>query len=412
MKKRIVFSALFLLLTSSLLLLLSSCNQEQPVTPTPEVSPTSIPATVMPSAPTVSPAMAVATVPPLAPKVVSMIPARGEELAPDQPLEIRFDQEIDSADLAFDPPLPGRMEVKGKVVQYVPAVYERGKRYVLQLTARAHNLQTGPLRFHIQTQGYLQVTATTPTDGAVDVSIDSSITVAFNRPVTPLGIAGDDPDLPQPLVFEPTVVGKGVWLNPSIYIFYPDEPLAGGVSYAVTVADLRDISGSTLEAPYTFHFTTAPPSVINVQPSGDLVPPTTTITVTFSQPMDASATAAAFKVTAEKTLVAGEIGWAEKGRQLIFVPAKALPMGAEVQVSVSKQAKSVSGTPIRSPRSWKFSVAPYPAVRFTIPRDGADYVALDEAVSIHFTAPVLEETLHLEISPPISATQVYSWYST
>ncbi|NOZ71179.1 MAG: hypothetical protein GXP38_04585, partial [Chloroflexi bacterium] len=113
-----------------------------------------------------------------------------------------------------------------------------------------------------------------------------------------------------------------------------------------------------------------------------------------------------------KTLVAGEIGWAEKGRQLIFVPAKALPMGAEVQVSVSKQAKSVSGTPLRSPRSWKFSVAPYPAVRFTIPRDGADYVALDEAVSIHFTAPVLEETLHLEISPPISATQVYSWYST
>jgi hypothetical protein len=44
--------------------------------------------------------------------------------------------------------------------------------------------------------------------GSTGVQTDTAITVIFNRPVVPLVVAEDLPDLPQPLAFEPRSRGR------------------------------------------------------------------------------------------------------------------------------------------------------------------------------------------------------------
>ncbi|NOZ50601.1 MAG: hypothetical protein GXP37_11230 [Chloroflexi bacterium] len=411
MNRRFFLPGLILLIVFSLLL--SACGRKQ--APTPTASPIAPTATPLPTPePTVVAVAVVPTLPPLPPRVVAMHPARGEELSPQQPIEIIFDQPVDadSLSLAFEPELPGKLRVSGNTVRYTPAAYQRGKRYLLQLSAASQGLQTGPLRFHIQTQGYLQVTATTPSDGAEGIAIDAPISIAFNRPVVPLGIAGDDPSLPQPLNLEPVVSGSGRWLNPSIYLFQPDGPLAGGITYTATIADLNDLSGSPLEQPTVFQFRTAVPVVTGIAPVGDLISPNTPITITFSQEMAPARSAGAVQVVAGDEVVTGEISWHENGQQLVFMPEAPLPMGAQVLVSISTQAQGISGAPLPKSRTQLFRIAPLPAILFTDPKDGVDNVEVNGPVLIRFTAPVLEETLQFDVSPPISATEVYSWYSS
>ena len=101
--------------------------------------------------------------------------------------------------------------------------------------------------------GHLEVSSIIPADGVEGVAADATLTVAFNRPVVPLGSTEDLQNLPNPLSIEPAVEGKGEWLNTSIYTFEPSEQLLGGATYTVTVkAGLSDLSGATLEDDFVF----------------------------------------------------------------------------------------------------------------------------------------------------------------
>ena len=401
MKRHSLFPAALLILPLLLILTLAACGPRPTATPT---------GTATPSGPTPTP-------PPLAPRVISISPARGEELPPDQPITVTFDRPLDadSLDLTFEPKLDGQTNVKGAQVLFQPASYKPGERYTLQLSAASGGLNSGPLRFRILTQGYLEVASTTPGDGNKRVSTDNPITIVFNRPVVPLGVPGDDPTLPQPLTLNPASNGSGEWLNTSIYMFHPKPPLLAGTVYTATVADIADLTGSTLAAPYVFGFTTETPVVRDVQPTGVTVPPTTTITITFSQPMDAASTTAALSVTTDQTgatPVAGDASWSEDLRTLTFAPAQPLPHGSAVKVEITTDAKAYGGAAgLRQPYTHTFTVVPYPAIVRTQPKDGEQNVPLDDPVQVFFSAPILEETLKLSISPPISATQLYTWYS-
>ena len=79
------------------------------------------------------------------------------------------------------------------------------------------------------------MTNTQPADGAEEVGADSTITVAFNRPVVPLVGTGEQAGLPEPLVITPTLAGKGEWINTSIYRFTPEKGLAASTAYTVTI---------------------------------------------------------------------------------------------------------------------------------------------------------------------------------
>ena len=354
------------------------------------------------------------TPPPTAPQIIDTEPARGAELAPDQPLAITFDRPLDenSVQLAFEPALAGETTVQGAKVLFQPAQFSYGQRFTLQLQASANGYDTGPLRLPVQMQGYLQVANTTPADANENVGAAAPLTIAFNRPVVPLGPAGDDPSLPQPLTLDPPAAGKGAWLNTSIYQFQPDPPLLAGTSYVASVAGVTDLSGSPLEATYTFSFTTDLPVVVSVLPEGNLAPPSSPITVTFSAPMDAASTEAALSVTANGEEVAGASRWSDDGRVLSFRPDGDLPLGARVEVGVSTDALAAGGAgSLRRSHSHNFGVAPFPAIIRTQPKDGDQNASLEDPVQFVFNAPILPDSIDISLSPPISATQVYSFYN-
>lgn len=397
------FAAL-LVFAGILLLGLAGCGPRP--TPTPEPTPVSPTPTVAPTP----------TPPPTAPRLLRTEPARGEELAPNRPFVLTFDRPLDptGVELSFSPPLEGEIRIEGAKVLFRPARFLPGQRFRVQVAATANGFSTGPLSLSLLMQGHLEVANTTPADGNADVATDAPLTIAFNRPVVPLGAAGDAPGLPQPLRLDPPATGRGQWLNTSIYQFVPDPPLLAGVTYRATVDGLTDLTGSTLAAAYTFTFTTALPVVTAVQPEGERVPPTSPITVTFSAPMDPVSTAAALRVTSSATgAVAGATEWAENNRVLIFRPRAALPLGARIQVEIGTEAQALGAGAGRMRRSHShgFGVVPFPAISRTVPANGAQNAPLDEPVQFYFNAPILPETLQLDISPPISATQVYSFYN-
>ena len=229
-----------------------------------------------------------------------MTPDRGEEATLAAPVVVTFDQPMDPATtraaFAIEPKVKGEVKVQGNALTFSPAEpLKRKAEYQVTLaesatTAAGLPLQR-PIAFKFTTTGMLEVTNTQPDDGADQVGTDSTITVAFNRPVVPLVGTGEQAGLPQPLVITPTLTGVGEWINTSIYRFTPARGLAASTAYTVTIpAGLADTTGGVLEEAYAFGFSTADPTVIRWQPENSInVGIERPISVTFSMPMDAPA---------------------------------------------------------------------------------------------------------------------------
>ena len=87
---------------------------------------------------------------------------------------------------------------------------------------------------------------------------------------------------------------------------------------------------------------TTPPTVTGSTPSGSSVNPASAVTVTFSEPMDQTATGGAFSLTGpNNTTVNGTKSW--NGNTLTFTPASALAGGATYTAGVSTAATDAAG---------------------------------------------------------------------
>jgi hypothetical protein len=133
---------------------------------------------------------------------------------------------------------PGKVSVAG------------GVRVNVLTTALAANGQmlAQPLEFTFKAVGFLEVTQVMPADEAEGIDPKSDITVMFNRPVVPLVPINEQASLPQPLVLDPPVQGKGEWINTSIYVFSPTSrcrrhPIHGQSSGGLARSDGRRLAG-------------------------------------------------------------------------------------------------------------------------------------------------------------------------
>jgi hypothetical protein len=98
----------------------------------------------------------------------------------------------------------------------------------------------------------------------------------------------------------------------------------------VWLEDLADADGVPFAAaPAVEVRTVAAPSVVRFRPRAGTkgIERGATLSVRFTERMDRAATAAAFTVTQNGTAVAGKVDWAERGRVLVFDPAKPLATG-------------------------------------------------------------------------------------
>jgi len=370
----------------------------------------------------------------VSPIVVQHSPLPGEELPLDGAVELVFDRAMDrgSVERALDisPAVAGRFEWAGeRTVRFLPAALERGTNYHIYLGQSARDTEGamlgGAYRFRFNTVGYLQVGQVIPAPGSVDVEADSVITMMFNRPVVPLTTLAQQADLPDPLILEPDVTGKGEWLNTSIYVFKPDRPLAGGTRFTARVpAGLSDTIGGLLETDYAWSFTTEPPKVVWTTPRAESdrpVRPDIVIRVTFNQPIDASSAIDAFSLTG-----GGFLGGAVKGDfqvdndTLVFTPREMLDFDrtytARVEAGV-KSASSVSGdiasAGMREAYEWQFKTVPLPRIVSTEPKNGERNAYPYTSFEIVFNTTIDPETVmpNLEMTPPLSPTQVYTYFN-
>ncbi|NDJ76803.1 MAG: Ig-like domain-containing protein, partial [Chloroflexi bacterium] len=243
------------------------------------------------------------------PNVIDVWPYPGEELLTNQPVTVTFDQAMDAASVEAawqtEPAAPAQFNwLDTRTVEVLPeGGWQRATRYAVTIGtgATAANGLTleAPYEFIVQSIGYLEVAAVIPAPDAEGITADATITVSFNRPVVPLVSTDEIAGLPDPLTFEPAIAGTGEWINTSIYVFTPEQPLSGGTTFTASIpAGLTDVTGSTLDETYSWQFRTLPPEILNVNPyqNQTQIRLDRTITVEFSQPMDIPSTEAAFSL--------------------------------------------------------------------------------------------------------------------
>ncbi len=440
-------------LAQAAVLFLAACAGESP-TPEPVVTPQVT--ILLPSETIVAP---VTVVPSRDnPLVVDITPTRSEELPTDQPLRLVFDQPMDRASVerALRVLSDDGSSVQGALrwesdnaALFVPAGgWQPASRYAVTLGSEARSAKgvalAKPQSFVVNTIGNLAVAQALPMEGAQDVRADSPIVVVFNRPVVPLTALAEQANLPQPLVLSPPVAGKGEWLNTSVYVFRPSEPLQAGARYEARVrAGLRDTTGAVLDVDYGWSFTVAQPVVKLLLPSPDTtgVDVRAPISVTFSQPMDRASAQAAFTIDPP---VRGTFRWAEEsppqeqpptpappegmpaplGEVMAFVPEEDYQRGVTYRVTIGTGARAKVGSgALREPAATSFTVVPLPAVVNTEPADGAvnypvrtdPFFEFSNArVSIQFNAPISESTIlpNLSFDPPVTFTNAFSYYDT
>ncbi len=429
MKRHSVHVCLSLVVIASTLF--TACFGPREVTPTP--TPTPVGVQIVPTntpGPTPTPLPPDETVPEgmVSPVVVQYSPMPGEELSLNGTVELVFDRPMDkgSVERAFQvsPAVDGTFEwADARTVRFVPADLVRATSYHVYLGQDARDTEgailAGAYRFRFQTVGYLEVSQVIPAPDSIDVESDGVVTVMFNRPVVPLTTLEQQADLPDPVTFDPPIQGQGEWLNTAVYIFTPDRPLAGGTRYTARVeAGLRDTIGGILESEYVWSFTTYPPEVVWTTPrtEGDRpVPPDTDVRIVFNQPIDPDSAIAAFSMQQDK-LIGGKVEGTFEilGETLTFTPDQMLDFDKSFAVRVEAGVQSASGGEgMRAPYEWRFTTAPLPRIVRTEPGDGERNAPPYTDFRIVFNTVIDPDTVmpNLEWTPPLSPTQVYTYFS-
>ena len=204
-----------------------------------------------------------------------------------------------------------------------------------------------PIELPFIVADYLRATNFLPQAGAEDVNVDAAIAVSFNQPVVALGT--DASDQPSAFSIEPAVSGRGEWINTSTYIFYPEQSMAGGTEYTVTLDQtLKTVTGvgfpEGASEQNTWTFTTSRPRVVTLEPSGEqLLPLEPEIKLTFNQPMDAESVESNFRFSGNEGALDGDFSWNNDETELTFVPED--PLGRDVGyiLNVGAAAKSKGG---------------------------------------------------------------------
>ena len=353
----------------------------------------------------------------LPPHVIDVAPFPGEETPTGAAVTVTFDQPMDraSVEAAWDASsaAPGAFTwaADDRSVSYLPAGgWPRAARTPITIGTGAQAANGLALEeayeFFVQTVGRLEVGAVIPAPDAQGVAADATITVSFNRPVVPLVATDQIAGLPDPLVIEPAVEGRGEWVNTSIYVFTPSKALAGGTTYTARVpAGLADVTGAVLEDDYIWQFSTLAPEVLSVYPYQGATEITldTPISIAFSQPMDRASAEAAFTLSTGGEPVAGRFTWSDDARSLIFTPDERLAQEATYSIGLASSARAASGEAgLREGLTYNFRTVPYPRIDSTSPANGQRDVYPGGGVSFHFSTPMNTDTFEgkVEILEP------------
>lgn len=429
--------ALFLLLTA--LFWLTSCQQP---TPEPTAPPTAVPPTAThtptatPIPPTATPQIIGGVDPNTAvsPRLISYSPAPGQEAAPEASFDFLFDQPMNQSDTAAalvmrddaGRTIAGNIswpEANGRLLRFVPSSkLEAGQRYtaVFAETATSENGDPllEPLTIPFRTQGNLEISQIAPAEGAQEVSLDTAVTLIFNRPVAPLLISQEQANLPSPIEISPEIAGNGEWVNTSVYVWRPEGgQLTDRTSYNVRV--LADVvnelsaSGSQLPSDYQWQFTTTAPTIrflelpditTNPRDGYEHLPLDQSFVVYFNQPMNTAVTESAITLTSGDGLVPLQFSWDEDDRTVTFTPTQRLQLATRYLLTVAQAAQSQAGGTLANSLDWTATTVLPPAISSSDPADGTTQEEYSSVFTLRFVSPMSRNGLNgrVTFAPPIA----------
>ena len=200
--------------------------------------------------------------------------------------------------------------------------------------------------------GYPEAGLSAATD---DVASDASAATAIGLTFS---AAMDHSATQKAFRITPGVAGAFQWQGTTLW-FAPDQRLAPGTRYAISVAGARDADGIRVGGDTSLSFATRPSAqAMTVSPAiGASGVIEQTVTIGFSQAMNPDVTAAAFTLTDTTTggQVAGQVAWSADSRSLTFTAEAALAAGRTYAADLGAGARDADGNPVSI--SWRFTTA-------------------------------------------------------
>jgi predicted small lipoprotein YifL len=208
------------------------------------------------------------------------------------------------------------------------------------------------------------VSSVNPASGEVDVPVNRSILANFSEAMNPSTINGSTfavvavpPDAPG------ANVTGAISCTGTTAVFTPSSALQYSTTYTVTIsADVRDLSGNALAAPYVSVFTTGaapdttPPEVVSVIPDrgASNVAVTTFVSVSFSEAMIPANLEAAFtlKKKADGTIV--NCLFYYNNTTAVFAP-NGLAAKTTYVATITTGATDLAGNGLMGPYTWEFT---------------------------------------------------------
>ena len=248
-----------------------------------------------------------------------------------------------------------------------------------------------------------------PSSGSTDVSIDSTVSVIFNKGIDETTIDGNytlkDSD-------DNTVAGCSYCYTPdskSITIT-PGSDLAYNKQYTLTLTtDIADIDGLNLTNPITVNFRTAEePDTIDPEVDTGTASPAhnatnvalnTTIKIRFIENRDldvSTLNSTNMPVKDESNItVPGTYSYNSSLKEVTFTPENSLDDNHTYSVTCTTNIKDTSGNSLVSQYSWSFKTAVVPpSVASTLPANAATNVAIDSAINIVFNKAMNAATIN------------------
>ncbi len=197
------------------------------------------------------------------------------------------------------------------------------------------------------------VTSSSVANGAVDVAVDSSLTVIFDEPLTAATVTTTTVLLTDISANNRAVVGQvSLSTDGRIITLTPEAALQWGTSYQLTLlGSIEDVAGNALLQDYVIGFTTlppdvTPPSIVNIAPNdgSSEVSVSSYVVVTFDEPIDpVSVNTDSIDLSTSVGLVAGNSELSSDGMNLTFKPDELLEFDRVYYTTVKTGLVDISG---------------------------------------------------------------------
>jgi methionine-rich copper-binding protein CopC len=203
------------------------------------------------------------------------------------------------------------------------------------------------------------IVSSNPAEGDVDVAINSSIEITFNKKMDATTINTTTFTVKEG---EVNVVGTVAYSDKTA-TFSPIANLKASTLYTSTLTSVvKDADGLSIATDHTFSFTTGvvvddtAPTVVSTNPLNDAtnVARNKVISITFSESMSAASfTSTSFIVVQGTNPVAGAVEYSNKTAR--FIPSTILDANLSYTATVNTDVKDLAGNAIAITKAWTFT---------------------------------------------------------